>query len=146
MLHNQLSTEILIAITLFYTAGARSIQECTDANQCVCPGNKLIYRCTVQGSPTGVTIWSGTAFSGCPQDDILLQHHQFTQPGGSTGTCNNGAIVGQSLSVQGNNYTSQLNVTITPEIAGKTIMCAYDALTTTQDSTIRYSTIVPGNY
>ena len=93
----------------------------------------------------GVTIWNGTAFSGCQQNEILLQHHQFTQPGGPTGTCNNGAIVGQSLSVQGNNFTSQLNVTITPETAGKTITCAYDALTG-QDIMIKFSTIIPGNH
>jgi hypothetical protein len=111
---------------------------------CVCPGEKLIYLCTVQGSGTGATIWNGTAFSGCLQNVILLQDHQFTRLGGSTGTCNNGAIVGQSLGIQGNNYTSQLNVTITPETAGKTITCAYDALTA-QDITIRFSTIIiPG--
>ena len=34
--------------------------------------------------------------------------------------------MGQSLSVGGNNYTSQLNVTVTPNIAGKTIRCAGD--------------------
>ena len=118
-----------------------------EMNECVCPGNKLIYRCSVQGSPNGATLWNGTAFSGCPQDEILLHHSYFTSAGGSTGTCNNGAIVGQSLGVQGNSYTSQLNVTITPETAGKTIMCAYDALTSdqTQDM-IRFSMVVPGNF
>ena len=30
------------------------------------------------------------------------------------------------LSVDGNNYTSQLNVTVTPDTAGKTIECLYD--------------------
>ena len=114
-------------------------------NECVCAGDKLTYRCTVQGSITGATIWNGTAFSGCPQDEILLQHHQFIQPGGSTSTCNNGAIVGQGFSVQGNNYTSQLNVTVTPETAGKTITCTYDALTG-QDIMIKFSTIIPGNH
>ena len=54
--------------------------------------------------------------------------------------------MGQSLDVQGNNYTSQLNVTITPNTAGKIITCAYDALTSdkTQDM-VKFSTIVPGN-
>ena len=112
-------------------------------NECICPGDQLTYNCTVQGSLSGATIWSGTDFSGCQQNEILLQHHQYTRPGGSTGTCNNGAIVGQSLGVQGNNYTSQLNVTITPETAGRTITCAYDALTG-QDITIKFSKIIPG--
>ena len=60
--------------------------------------------------------------------------------------CNNGAIVGQILSVQDNNYTSELNVIITPETAGRTIMCAYDALTSDQtQNMIKFSTVVPGN-
>ena len=124
--------------------GTRSVQE---HNQCVCPGNELIYRCTVKGNATGATIWNGTAFSGCPQDEILLHHRHFTPTGGSTGTCNYGDIVGQSLGVQGNDYTSQLRVTITLDTAGKTIICAYDALTSdqTQDM-IKFSTIVPGSY
>jgi hypothetical protein len=55
--------------------------------------------------------------------------------------------VGQSLGVQDNNYISQLNVTITPETAGKTITCAYDALTSDQtQSMIKFSTVVPSKY
>ena len=123
---------------------SEAITSCETVNECVCPGDRLTYRCTVQGSPTGVTVWSGTALSGCLRNEILLQHHQFTPTGGPTGTCNNGAIVGQSLSVQGNNYTSQLNVTITPETAGKTIMCSYDALDG-QNTMIKFSTMIPGN-
>jgi hypothetical protein len=117
-------------------------------NECVCPGDKLTYTCTVQGSDTGATIWTGTAFlGGCQQNEILLLHRQFMSTGGSTRTCNNGAIVGQSLGVQGNSYTSQLNVTITPETAGKTIMCAYDALTSDQtQNMIKFSTVVPSTY
>ena len=41
-------------------------------------------------------------------------------------TCNNGTIVARMLSVEGNNYTSQLNVTVTPDTAGKTIECVHD--------------------
>ena len=117
-------------------------------NECVCPGDKLIYRCAVQGSANGATVWNGNAFSGCQQDEILLLHHQYARQGGLSGTCNNGAIVGQSLgvNVQGNNYTSQLTVTVTPETAGKTITCAYDALTGQDNTTIKFSTIIPGNH
>ena len=108
-------------------------------NECICPGDQLIYRCTIQGSNTGDTLWTGNAFRGCQQNAIFLQHHQFTPTGGPIGSCNNEAIVGRSLGVQGNNYTSQLNVTITPETAGKTIVCAYDPLTG-QNITIKFST------
>ena len=114
---------------------------------CVCPGDHLIYVCTVYGGITGATIWHGTAFSGCPQDETLLPHSQFTSTRGTIGTCNDGDIVGRGLCIEGNNDTSQLNVTITPNTAGNTIVCAYDALTT--DSTndrIQFSTIVPGTH
>ena len=113
-------------------------------NECVCPGDRLTYRCAVQGSANGATVWCGTAFIGCLQNEILLQHRQFTPTGGPAETCNNGAIVGRSLGVQGNNFTSQLNVTITPDTAGKTITCAYDELIG-QDIMIKFSTIIPGN-
>ena len=113
-------------------------------NKCVCPGDKLIYRCTVQGNINGATIWTGTAFSGCQQNEILLQHSLFTSTGGSTGTCNNRDIVGQSLGVQGNNYTSQLNITITQDTAGKIIACAYDTLTSDQTQDRIKSTTVSG--
>ena len=60
-------------------------------------------------------------------------------------TCNNGDIVGQSLGVQGDNYTSQLNVTITPDMVGKTVMCVYDALTGEQGSVmILFTATIPG--
>ena len=106
----------------------------------------MIYKCTVQGDGNGATLWNGTAFSGCLQSEIRLQHNQFTQPGGSTGTCNNGAIVGRSLDEQGGNYTSQLNVTITPETAGKRITCVYDDMTGDETrNMIKFSMVVPGN-
>ena len=114
-------------------------------NLCACPGDNLIYRCTVYGDVNGATIWNGTAFNGCALDEILLLHRHFTPTEGPTGICNNRDIVGQSLGIQGNNYTSQLNVTITPSTAGKTITCAYDALTIDQtNDMIYFSTILPG--
>ena len=107
-----------------------------------------MYRCTVQGSHNGATVWNGTAFSGCQQNEIRLRHNWFTPAGGPVGTCNNGAIagMGQSLDKQGNNYTSQLNVTITPQTAGKTITCAYDAMIGDKTrNMIKFSMVVPGN-
>jgi hypothetical protein len=64
-------------------------------------------------------LWTGSAFN-CPSTNnyILLSLYDI----GTGRTCNNGAIVGRILSIEGNSYTSQLNVTITPDTAGKT-MC-----------------------
>ena len=95
---------------------------------CVCPGDTLTYTCTVTGGFGGVTVWTGTAFD-C--NEIALLHSRFSSAYGIYGTCNNGAIVARSISMEGNSYTSQLNVTVTPDTAGKTVTCGIDNGTTT---------------
>ena len=80
----------------------------------------MSYECTVTGE--GSTIWTGSAFN-CAGNEIALIHRNGRE---TSGVCNNGAIVARSLSVEGNNYTSQLNVTVTPDTAGRTIECASD--------------------
>ena len=104
---------------------------------CVCPGDTLTYTCTARGGPSGATVWFGTAFD-CAINEIVLLHSRFTY--GTFATCNNGAIAARSLSIERNNYTSQLNVTINSETAGKTIKCVYDNGVT---STLLYSFILP---
>ena len=80
------------------------------------------------GSPSGGTVWTGTALNCVStNNEIILLHGRFMSHG-SYGSCNNGAIVARSLSTDGNYYTSQLNVTVTPDILGKTIECGYDNL------------------
>lgn len=93
----------------------------------------LTYECTVMGGLGGATVWTGTALY-CP---IFLSHWYFTDSGGISGSCNNGATVAQSLSVQDNLYTSQLNVIVTHDVAGKTIMC-------TDSNASQFSTQIPG--
>ena len=88
---------------------------------CACPGDTLTYECTVVGGPRGVTVWTGSGFD-CAANEIVLSHKRFLN--GTFGSCNNGAIVARSVSVEGNNYISQLNVS--SDIAGKTIKCLYD--------------------
>ena len=90
----------------------------------VCPGDTLIFTCTVSDTAPdgGFTVWSGTAFD-CSPAEIIIPHHEFTTP---VKECNDGAIVARSLRVEGNNYTSQLNVTVTSEMKGRTIECAFD--------------------
>ena len=89
----------------------------------MCPGENLILNCTIIGRPEGTTIWSGTAFE-CQSNEITLFHNSGLS--GTIGECNNGAIVGQGISDENNSYTSQLNVTVSSDMDGKTIMCTYD--------------------
>ena len=66
-------------------------------------------------------MWSGSIIqTGC---EITLLHAQFES---STGTCNNGALVGQGIREENNCFTSQLTVQVTPDLVGRTIKCSID--------------------
>ena len=110
-------------------------------NPCNCLDQTLTYECTVIGDPGGATIWTGTALN-CPSDEIVLLHRRFTESDGAIRSCNNGTTVAQGFSVQDNLYTSQLNVTIVPNVARKSIMCLYDGGTSSNAS--QFSTQIPG--
>ena len=87
----------------------------------------------------GNTVWTGSAID-CPyssSNEIVLLHNYFYE---SYWGCNNGAIVARGLSIEGNNYTSQLNVTVTPATAGKTIGCFHDNWT---HEIFIFSSIIP---
>ena len=100
----------------------------TNTNGCVCPGDILAYQCTVMGGSGGATVWIGTALD-CPSEEIILLHQHFTESGGTIRSCNNSeTTVPQSPYVQDDFYTSQLNVTIELDIAGKTVICVYDSM------------------
>ena len=93
---------------------------------CPCPGDQLTFTCTVVGN--GTTSWEGTAFN-CTAHRIVLRHARFASEG-ATGVCNNGAIVGQSLEVNENSYTSQLSVTVDSTLSNKTIACVHSGVST----------------
>lgn len=90
-----------------------------------CPGDVLMYNCTINGG--GSTIWSGSAFD-CEtrMDEIILRHSQFVS--GSSGNCNDGAVTAQSLGVVDSTcFTSQLSVTVDLEMNNKTVLCAHSS-------------------
>lgn len=95
-------------------------------NDCICQGDTLTFNCVFMGTPGGSTVWTGTAFQ-CPdtQDAITLLHSRFMSPEFTSKVymCNNGAIVARILGVEGSYYSSQLNITVTSYMAGKTVMC-----------------------
>ena len=112
-------------------------------SQCDCLGQTLTYECTVMGDSGGATVWTGTALN-CPSDEIVLLHRRFTDPDRAIRSCNNGATVAQSLSVQDNLYTSQLTATIVPDIVGKSFMCFYDGMDGTNSNVSQFATQIPG--
>ena len=89
---------------------------------CACPDETLIFTCSVSGR---ATIWGGSAFD-CPgnSNEIQFLHSSFDN---SKGDCNGGAILGQSLGINGTCYISQLNVPISPGLNNKTVMCSNNA-------------------
>ena len=102
----------------------------TNVKGCACPGDILTYKCTVVGGFGGATILRGksTTFScysaGSHGQKIILWHRLFDI--GTSGVCNNGTIVGQSLRAENGSYTSQFNITVSSELIGETIECAHD--------------------
>ena len=71
-------------------------------------------------------MWQGSQVFDCPDfsNEILLPHNSF---GSSVmGECNDGSIVGRSLRVDGNRYTSQLSIEYDERFNGKNITCAHD--------------------
>ena len=67
-------------------------------------------------------MWQGSGFN-CPLsgNEILLSHNNFQ--GGTTRTCNNGDIIGRSVRMMDNYYTSQLAISYTIGLDGSTIEC-----------------------
>jgi hypothetical protein len=105
---------------------------------CVCPGDILTYECTVMGEAASATVWTGSALvNDC--DDIILLHDSRSYNGSGI-YCNNGTIVARILYAEGNNYTSQLNITVTPDTVGKNIRCFYVNVPQTM---LVFSSIIP---
>ena len=85
----------------------------------------LTFTCTIVGG--GNTIWRGTAFD-CPSttNEIILRHSTFGSTG-TSGTCNSGTIVGQSVRVEGTCFTSQLDVTVSESLNSGVVQCDYNS-------------------
>ena len=89
-------------------------------SSCACPNQNLTFQCTITGD--GATIWGGSAFSCAGSgNEIILRHNSFAI--GTSKECNGGAIFGQSLVVQSDQYTSQLFVNVSTELNSRTVRC-----------------------
>ena len=108
---------LLISSSMVISTSSQLIQR-NDHRGCICPGDTLIFVCSVSGGVA--TIWRGTVFQ-CLSSEITLRHKRYA--GGISGVCNSGAITASSIGVSDNNYTSQLNVTVSPEMNNKSIEC-----------------------
>ena len=84
----------------------------------------MTYECTVIGG--FITIWQGSAINKYCTDtngQILLLHSRFESEINNLIICGNGTIVGQSVRVENNSYTSRLTITtINSDIMGDTVV------------------------
>ena len=99
-------------------------EERTTGLGCIPVGRNISYQCTVNDTSDpliGSTVWSGSAFH-CPRtsNQISLLHIQFEDM--KPGSC--GTLRATALKVSGSNYVSQLNLTATNELNGKTLVCS----------------------
>ena len=83
----------------------------------------VTYECTVCGGERTLTVWSGSGFR-CASGEIILSHPNTM--GTTSGTCNNGEIIGHVLSAENGCYTSQLNITFNNQLQSSTVICSAD--------------------
>ena len=91
-----------------------------------CLGDTLTFECSTVGG-SGSTVFQGDLLD-C--NGIVLLHSRFGNM--SAATCNNGTVRGYSLPTNDSEpcYTSQLHVTVSPDMIGKSIICVDDNGTT----------------
>lgn len=116
------------AATLFTVSSSDQAVLTYIAGQCVCPGYNFQLTCTAVGLGADATVWTINTTGADSCDDILLRHSEFSDPGGVSveKSCRGRSIVGRSLSVDGNCYTSILDVTVGANLNGIIIGCEYD--------------------
>ena len=113
---------ILTVGSLIFPVVLSSSNELAVLTSCTCPGHQLIFECTTFGS--GATVWMGTALDQCPRDQVFMRHSEFQS--GGTWTCSNEQIVGRTVGVSNQSYTSQLAVTVNAGLNGREIQCSHD--------------------
>ena len=82
------------------------------------------------------TVWRGSIFN-CPNhgNEIILRHNNFENEV-NIGTCNDRKVVAYSSEVTNDSiYSSQLNVTVTPEMHNETVECIQDGFNETSVGT-----------
>ena len=123
MLTSRLSLVILSITSLILSA--YSSLHCNYYSNRICPEDVVVFVCRVSGGVA--TVWRGSIFN-CPDhgNEIILRHSNFENED-NTGTCNDRKVVAYSSEVISNSmYSSQLNVTVTPEMHNGTVECIQD--------------------
>ena len=121
--------EVISMLTLYYYTSLASANNnlLVQYDSCLCPEDVLVFVCSVNGG--GATIWRGSIFSCHQGSQIILRHSIFGN--GVRRTCNDDNIVVYDIDVTNNTYSSQLNITVSPEMHNGTVKCIHDTLNAT---------------
>ena len=118
-------TIVLFVCSVSSDTSIQKISEFLLPSGCTCPGDQLVFECSVQGGVA--TVWQGSIFDcGHGVHSIRLRHSKFNLQQSARGECNNRLsqpIVAQSIGVFNGTYISQLNVTVTEAMNNMTVEC-----------------------
>ena len=98
-----------------------------ESDGCLCPGDMVIYECTVVGGTT--TVWKGSIVDDHCQNsnhELKLSHAHYNSSEETHISCDYGSIFGRIVGVENNTYTSQLIVNLTYSVTQKSIECIHD--------------------
>ena len=95
------------------------------------------------GAGTTTTVWEGTAFQcDATANEIVLRHSQFTNPSSTeSGDCSGGSLVAYAIGKEQTCYISQLNATVSADLNGSTIECAFESQGMDEFQAVNTSTI-----
>ena len=106
-------------VNLLFSTGFSENNELIATTDCTCPGQNIIYQCSVLGGR--FTVWGGSIMAdGCV---VALPHAQFLS---SSEYCNNGEVVGQGVMQENNCYISQLTIQASSVMEGRVVECSVD--------------------
>ena len=134
--------EVISMLSLYYAISLSSAN-LLRCGSCFCPEGILVFSCSVNGG--GATVWKGSVFNchGNNRNEITLRHSEFDNGvSEATGSCNDGNIVAYNIDVTNNIYSSQLNVTISPEMHNETVECIQYRVNSTSVTVGAYTLIL----
>lgn len=110
----------------------------------------IMFECIVNGDTRDSTLWQGSAFTDCNNNEIILLHNRFGKDDGTIPNRCNGAMTVQSMRVENNSissnesqtlYISQLVVVVQPEMIGTNIECNYEDINDTGSTNLNIGNI-----
>ena len=115
---------------MYYISDQQSSFKLITKEDCICPGDTIVYECSVIGQ--GSTVYQGHVFDNeNSTNEIVLLHSRYNSCNVNV-TSNSGVILAQSIRIEDNIFISRLYITYSHELSGRTVSCIYDNGTNVQ--------------